>query len=473
MSLVHTAIFFPNITLSITAYTKENAAKTLKEKYDEIMMYYPMLQNEVKSSKFSDDQAEILFTSGGKIDILANAQSSKGFRRRRLNVEESALLNDTLFQDVLHPIVNVPRRTLGKGSVDPQELNGQVHFFTTAAYRGSSEYNRNLAMLKDMAELKGKMVIGSGWELGVHYGRGEKRSQILSKKDTSSPIFFSQNYSSHWTGATDDALVSINKLLDLRTLTKAELKLPDKRTTRSEYVISMDVARSQSSSNNQSSIAVLKTKHARNGKLVRVQLVNLINLPNGLNFTDQTIILKKTRQLYGANHVIVDGNSLGMGIVDECLKDTIDPETGESLGCWATTNTDQEPEERFADAILYVLKSTGINTDIIVNFIDMVESKKLELLEKRADAGYELGDQDYFKENILPFVQTDLLIEEIANLKIKHKSGGKLDIEQVTRSVDKDRYSALAYGLYYVKLFLMDTGDGNDDYDVSKYLLIN
>ena len=127
------AIRFPDINLALTAQTKENAAELLKDKTLEIIKFYPMLENElmggtIKSgTSFSKNDAEVRFKSGGRIDVLANAQQSKGQRRKRINIEESALLNDALYQDVLKPIPEVPRYTIGKlGVVNPEELNQQI-----------------------------------------------------------------------------------------------------------------------------------------------------------------------------------------------------------------------------------------------------------------------------------------------------------------------------------------------------------
>ena len=100
---------------------------------------------------------------------------------------------------VLEPIVNVPRRTIGKlATVNPEELNGQIAFLTTSGYRGSDEFTRNIKMIDDMAELKGKLVLGSGWMLPCGFGRGETKSQIMDKKSKLSPTFFGQNYESKW-----------------------------------------------------------------------------------------------------------------------------------------------------------------------------------------------------------------------------------------------------------------------------------
>jgi hypothetical protein len=103
MGMYHTAIFYPDIEIAMTAQTRENAAKLVDEKHRELIKFYPLLANEITKYQASKDTVEVLFTSGGRIDVLANNQSTKGARRKRLSVEEAAQLNAALFEDVLEP----------------------------------------------------------------------------------------------------------------------------------------------------------------------------------------------------------------------------------------------------------------------------------------------------------------------------------------------------------------------------------
>lgn len=448
LAMYHTAIFFPDVFLTMTAQTRENAAKLLKEKHTEIIKYYPLLANEITKASFSKDSAEVLFTSGGRIDIMANSHSSKGARRHRMSVEEAAQINDELFQDALQPIVTVPRRTIGKeGLVNPEEMNGQICFYTTSWYRGSSEFERNIKMIDAMANLEGVIVLGADWQLACHYGRGETRSQILSKKATMSPIAFALNYGSRWVGASENQLVDINKLLSLRTLTKPENKYDGS----SEYYLGVDVARSMDSSNNQSSVVVAKAKRNKNGKITNIMIPNIFTISNALSFNAQAIEVKKIKNIFNAKAVIVDSNGLGAGLVDELMRESFDPQTGESLGCWDTINTDAQPEVSGAEKCLFDLKPQSANSEIIVAFMDMVESGKLRLLEKKQNTDYDINDKTNYVTNILPFIHTDFLIEEIANLQLKHLPSGKVTVEKLIKKYNKDRFSALAYVLWYIK----------------------
>ncbi|MEK4289385.1 hypothetical protein [Paenibacillus sp. FSL P4-0502] len=465
LGLIHAAIWFPDIDLSLSAQTKENAASLLSAKWEEALKFYPLLKNEVDGNVLnSKDNFVANFKSGGKISVLANSSNSKGQRRHRINIEEAAMMDAEMYEDALEPIPSESRRTIGpKAEKNPEELNGQINFMTTSWFRGSHEFERNLSMLKEMAELKGSIVLGADWELAVNYGRGQTRSAILSKKEKLAPLFFAMNYESKWVGQVNGALVDILQLMNLRVIPIPEFETDGD----SEYCISMDVARSEKDSNNQSSIAVLKIIRDNKKRIKNIDVVNIVNLPNGLSFTEQTIALKRLKTKYEASYIVVDANNVGKGIVDECLKETIDPDTGESLGCWDTINTEQMPEEEGAEAILYALVSSGINSDIIINFMNIVENKKLRLLKKENESVTEFD-----KEELLPFIQTDFFINEVSNLKLIELKNETVTIEQATKKIDKDRYSAVAYGAYYLMKY-QDEVFYDKKRRITDYLFIN
>ena len=446
------AIRYPNIELSLTAQTRENAARLLKDKTTEMLRFYPLLENEIVKMSFTRNDAEVRFKNGARIDALANAQSSKGLRRKRIMIEESVLMDNVTFEDALKPIVEVSRNTCGKlAIVNPEELNQQIHFFTTPGWRGSDERVRSMSMIRSMVDLNGEIVLGSNWMLGCWYGRGSSKSQIIQKKRQMSPIAFDQNYGGRWTGSSSGALVNINKLMRCRSLTTPMF---ESAKDSEEYYVGVDVARSQNTNNNQSSIVVGKVnRNTATNRITSIDIVNVTSVSNVLNFSAQAALVKRIANRFHAKMTIVDGNGLGSGLIDELLKETYDPATKEPLGCWDTVNTDNEPEVPGADKCLYDMKAQGVQSRVVTVFIDMVESGKLRLLEKRTDSDFTDADRENYKEFVVPFVQTDLLFEEISNLKIKHMQNGALSVEKVVRKLDKDRYSALAYMLWYINEF--------------------
>lgn len=473
MVAYHTAICHPNITLAITASTKESAVKIWKEKHEEILRFYPSIKDEIKSENFSKDSGRVEFANGAIIDNLANAQSSKGLRRRRGSLEESALIDKDLYEDAIEPIFNIPRTTM-TGDIDPTELNGQINRFSTSGYKNSDEYEKILTMVRDTGDVKGSFVFGSDWRIPIHFGR--QKMSTINKARQGNVTRFRQNYLCDWIGASNGALINISKLMKARTISVPELECPrDKRGNLelAEYVIGVDVARSSSESNNKTAIVVLKIIRNTQGVIRQIHVVNIIEPPNGLNFKEQSIIVKKVYYKYGGHMelsksrvkaVVVDGNVVGKGLIDRLLEDVTDPETNEELGCWDTINTDQKPDVKDSPKVLYDLTSQGINGDIITEFLNYVESGKLKLLKSYDDIKNEEkvnNVDDVWVEAAC--LQTQLFIDEVANLKLK-ETKNSVTVEQVVKRIDKDRYSAIAYALYYISLFL-EKEDNNDDYD--------
>lgn len=467
LSCVIVAILFPQIELAISAQTKENAADLLKSKFNEIRNKFPLIENELeKEPKFIKGDALIQFKNGSSIDAIANAQTTKGQRRRRLKIEEAALLNNELYQDALEPVTEVPRYTVGKMAlVDPQELNQQIHFFTTSGFRGSDEYQRSIDMYDNMCELKGQIVLGASWMLPCWYGRGSNKSQILRKKSTSSPIAFAQNYEQEWVGSSDGALVDINKLMNCRTLTTPMINF---NKLDEEFYLGVDVARSQKATNNQSSIAIGRViRNKESNRIVSIEIPNIMTVSNAMNFSAQACLVKKTKKNFLAKAVIADGNGLGAGLIDELLKESYDPITGKYLGCWNTMNTDNQPEVRDAEKCLFDMKAQHFQSKVVADFIDVVESGKLKLLEKKQDTDFSSKDKQNMDLRVLPYIQTDFLFEEIANLKLKHMTNGALSVEKVVKKVDKDRFSALSYLIFYITEYCSAIKSKNNNTNVS------
>ncbi|MDJ1631427.1 hypothetical protein QNN00_17925 [Bacillus velezensis] len=92
-----------------------------EEKHNEIMKWFPLMKNELAGRpSLLKTLLRLSFLLEEFILCWQMHSLQKGQRRRRLNVEESALLNNELFKDVLEPVVNVPRRTIGKlATVNP------------------------------------------------------------------------------------------------------------------------------------------------------------------------------------------------------------------------------------------------------------------------------------------------------------------------------------------------------------------
>lgn len=460
LHLIHTAVFYPRCQLSVTAQTKEQSAKLIREKYEDIIKNFPLIKEEIFSYSTNAQQTKIVFHNGSTIDNLTNSFNSNGLRRNRASIEEAFLLDEKVFLEAIEPIFSVPRMiNPAKKILDFYELNGSINYFTSAGYRGSDAYNRCLNMYKSMLELNGDFVLGASWELAYVYGRGANANSIYRTKKSSTPTSFNMNYMARWAGTSVDAFVDSKDLLSCRNLKDAEYKAIDD----GEYVLGVDVARSKSSTNNQTSIAVIRIIRLRE-KIKSLNLVNLITISGTMNTTAQAIEIKRIKRLYNATMVVVDENGLGVGLVDELVKNHIDPKTGKDLGCWNTITDDGRiPEDPNAERCLYGVFAQSYHTSIITTFRDVVSSNLLRLLERKDDVDYDINETDKYVEKILPYKQTDALFEELMNLKITEQKNGKLGLERLEGSMDKDRASSVIYCVWYIMKNMQEVSVKNEE----------
>ena len=67
MANYHACIFYPDIEITMTAQTKENASNLIGEKWREVSKFYPMINDELQHEpSISKDKAVVPFKSGGK-----------------------------------------------------------------------------------------------------------------------------------------------------------------------------------------------------------------------------------------------------------------------------------------------------------------------------------------------------------------------------------------------------------------------
>ncbi|MFA6809423.1 MAG: hypothetical protein WCR27_10585, partial [Eubacteriales bacterium] len=465
----HEAIWFPKLYNSMSAETKEQSAKILKEKWNEILAQFPALKNELLDKpNFSKDTSELRWKNGSKTDNLANSHSVKGLRRHRLRIEESARVNNELFDDALKPVADTVRYTAGNGLQQPKELTSSIHFFSTTTFKNCSEHIRTNQMIKEMCECKGSFVFGADWRMPVQFGM-KKKSSIEKEKKNMNPVAFNMNYGMLWVGASDDALVNMQTMMDIRTVNCASLEPIKGR----EYVIGVDVAKSKDAKNNNTIMVVLGFTRNKDNSIKNIYMEYMKKVTSGGTYTAQSLELKRIHKVFNPIAIVVDAQSYGQGFIEACTKAEVDPLTNKITEKFATFNDEGEYGQDIVgdDAlpIIYALKSShAIETQIIVNFQGWIQSNKFHIPcdNNSIEFTKEVQKDEKMKMEIEKVhVNASNFIEEVANLKAEKLENGKLKIRQIVRA-DKDRYSATTYSLYYLNKF-ENIVDNTDEVDLS------
>lgn len=266
---------------------------------------------------------------------------------------------------------------------------------------------------------------------------------------------------SKWTGNVEDAFFSGEKFDRNRIIQQPDKQYALRSTDRSYYVLGVDVGRREC----QTVVTVIKVVPQVDGSSIK-NLVNLFPYVED-HFEDQAIKIKKLYYQYRARRVVIDGNGLGQGLMDYMVK----PQTLEDgtiyppFGVYGGTYKDAGMEyKRFRtnstqDEAIYVVKAnpsldtaifTTIQTQIDSGRVKfLIESRlaKAKLLSKRV--GQEMTP-DQRSEYLLPYTLTDILREELLNLK-EANEGVNIKLKPANSKIGHDKFSSLAYAIYYIR----------------------
>lgn len=195
---------------------------------------------------------------------------------------------------------------------------------------------------------------------------------------------------------------------------------------------------------------------------------------HGANYiTEQAPRLKKLIELYNPREIVIDGNGPGIGLLDAMVVPSFNAKTGEQFPPYYAFNNDHHlPPEKKSEgdtpwpeynAIIYDIKAGSSNDDAIhsnffaqinngsVSFLAHERVVKNKLLKTCKGAKMTVFDRRVF---LLPYEMTSRLIDELNNLKLKPTGvQNQFKIDRISHSIEKDRFSALEYGLYRVKYY--------------------
>lgn len=456
LAFVLKCIFFPGTKLFITAPGKEQAAKISQDNLNDIFNYFPILRSEVKVFIESKDYTKLIFHNGSKYDVVQTKDSTRGGRRNGGAIEEIAdeKFNGDLLNSVVIPLMANDRIAMC-GGTDPNEIHKSELYVTTAGTQQRFAFQKMMEVYSDMVNGKSAFNIGNSYELPSMHGQLDiDFVEELKESPTYSIMDFMREYESVWTGSSSDSLVADDKLNDCRTVGVAEWEHCGKSDV--EYVLAYDVARNEGDANANSCLVVIKITPKGNGDYYK-EVVNIFSMEGTHDLIQAKFLKEKVRE-FKARILIVDANGLGSGVCDNLVLKIDDNPP------YKVINDDRYDKYAQADSIpiLFALKSQNKETkesDMVNNFMKLFNKKGVKLLKSSHEGMKDLEkklkrkikDSEEFSEYQLPYVFTDVLCEEILNLRYKQQ-GNTTKAEQISKRIRKDKYSALLYGLYWIHL---------------------
>ena len=463
--LIIRCILYPGAKLFVTSGGKEQASSILKAKVQELCHLIPALQKEIDWSRGKTmegkDYVKYVFKNGSILDNIAARETSRGQRRHGGLMEECVGIDGTILNEVIIPTMNVSRRGPWGDKDDNEVLNKSQIYVTTAGWKNTFAYNKLIQILVwEIVRPDRACILGGTWRIPVLMGLLDNTFiRDLKMDGTFNEASFDREYESRWSGSIEDAFFNGEQFDHNRILKQPEYEYSGRSTKNAYYVIATDVGRKGCDTVS----CIFKVTPQING-FAFISLVN-IDTMNDTHFEDQAIKLKKLKQKYRAQKIVIDGNGLGIGLVDYMVKAQTDPDTGEIIPDFGVENDDDGEYKKYRSEIceenaLWIIKANApINTEAHANAQTQMSSGHVKMLIDERVAKIKLMStkrgQDMKPEEraeyLKPFTLTSILKEEMMNLR-EENEGVNIILKQANKSIKKDKFSAFEYGLYYIKL---------------------
>ena len=316
---------------------------------------------------------------------------------------------------------------------------------------------------------KESFVWGLSYEVPLHYGLIDKATMMDQRySKTMSEETFAKENLSIWTGNNSEAWFDSKRLNKRRTLLKCERRRPNYLANeKTFYILGCDIARYSANT----AIMVIKVLPGSESFQKKVVYTEVIH---GANYiTEQAPRIKELIELFQPREVVIDGNGPGIGLLDAMVLPSFDPKTGKQYPSYYVFNNEYHlpPEKKNPsdepwpelNAIIYDIKAGSSNDDAInSNFYAQISNGTVSLLAHERIVKDKLLNTKKGKKMtsfdrrvfLLPYEMTSRLIDEINNLKLKPTGvQNQFKVERITKSIEKDRVSALQYGLFRVKYY--------------------
>lgn len=464
MALMIRCILYPGVHLFVTSGGKEQGASILHDKVQEICTLIPSFSKEINWARGKTlegkDKVRYEFKNGSVLDNLAARESTRGQRRHGGLMEECVGIDDAILREVIIPVMAIPRRAKDGSVHEEESVNKSQIYITTAGYKNTYPYDRLIGLLVRMITQPERcMVLGGTWRTPVAVGLQSKTFITDQKNEgTYNEASFEREYESKWSGTVEDAFFSAEVFERNRILKQPEYEASGRSSKNSFYILSCDVGRKGCDT----VVCVFKCTPQPQGASIKT-LVNIYTITNE-HFEDQCIELKKLFYKYKAKRLVIDGNGLGIGLVDYLVKTQINPENGDTFPDFGVYNDNDGEYKKYRTAAceqdaLYIIKANApINTEAHANAQSQLSSGKVKMLiDERAAKikllGTKMGQQmtpEKRAEYLKPFSLTSILKEEMMNLR-EENEGVNIILKQANKGIKKDKFSAFEYGLYYIK----------------------
>lgn len=493
-------LLLPNYTITVGAKTLNQANLIIEEKIKKILTsktgLSKTLSQLVKDGyiTFTTDRETggsiVEFLNGSRIVASAVLESMRGKRTHMLIIDEACLIKRKDYESIAEPLCQPydhnglhlePKKIL---MTSPRDKNNWVWTYLKKLvhdhYKGHTEKNFFACDIY-CAVANGIQTI----------------KQFYSRKSNTDEFAWATEYLCLWQGDSEDAIFKRQNFIDCQVLNCNYYPYNifyshENIIEYNENEVRFLCADLALSGGQQNDLTVLMycICDTTTGN-VKIEYIKAVS---GMNANEQVKLFKREFKAYNGAYFVYDAKGLGIGISDimmtktyddenECWYDAWTVDTDKNLMMCSQTVLDEKLERTSIDNALPVMipivGTTELNSQNHYNLWSYLRNKKLELLKdaytieyemQENNSGFVTKDSSERAEILLPYLQTDLLINEACNLEITRNGADNITVKEKGTNT-KDRFMCLGYACAFAnKLYNKYQGYDDYDFDIDDYI---
>jgi hypothetical protein len=460
-----TALFFicaaclwPGIKCGIASGKGQQARNVIIQKIKGELAKNENIAREIQFPiKTGADDCVVNFKNGSEIRaiVLGNGQtgdSARSWRFHMLAVDEARLVPEDVIETILIPMTKT-KRPIAIYHSKPEK--GKVIFISSAYLKTSNLYKRFMYYYK-------KMIIGDPdhyvctlpWQVGVDAGIFEE-SDIMGEleKPTMTKDRFDYEYGAKFVGSSGESYYPYELTQECRVLEKCELEQPKK--SKSEYIIVHDVATSTANEADQAVTTVIKLKPKINGTYSKEVVFSKAS--KGLTLQKQRDFLRYLVHIKFPNAIklVIDtrGNGENLPKLFYETWEYEDEKTKQKMEFPPLIADDDDEAINLKGAIPMIRAVTATNqynNTMYTYMKSCFEDGSLKLLVPSEQVDPLRKSDEMTDEEFAVYVGTDLLQQELSNIKQSESNSNNIVYEKIVGTAKKDRVTSLGYGLHFI-----------------------
>lgn len=472
-------ILYPGTFIVLTSKTRSQAVNVLKKITDILMPNSGNLRMEVEEWQMNQSKAFMSFRNGSRIEVVTAGEGGRGARAHIIIVDEFRLVDLEIIDAIIKRFLG-PERSPGflnkpEYKNYPKDRNKEM-YLSSAWYQSHWSYKKAKAFFNKMVkDAEPYFVCALPYQVSIQAGllNAAQVAEQMSDDDFNDVLWMMEMEALFYED-TEGALFTFDDLTSNRRLRTTwyppeivasfpalKRPRPPELAKNERRILSADIAllASRHHENDAASIWLNSALPNSQGKYV----ANMVYSENheGLHTSDLALRIRKLYEQYHCTDIVLDVRGVGIGVYDALCRDIYDPSTGITyppLSCCNDPLFAERCTDLSAPKVIWAVQASAqFNNDMYLALREGFKQHRINLLIDSIDFKEQMGDNKAYTSMEtndqmtikMPYIDTDLLVNEIINLRCEVRG----TVMKVTErpGMRKDRVSSVGYNYYVMQ----------------------